>query len=145
MHTDWNPATVEDACEAGRPGPFVYSASKKLAEEAAWEFQEEHPEMAITTLCPPMIYGPPIQATNSAEELNTSSATLYALINNLKQLPDDRLPFFCAVQDVAKAHVLSLKQEGVKNKRVIICADEAFTWRQVCQFNTLTAQALIRT
>jgi len=128
---DWNPATTEMACEPGRPGPFVYSASKKLAEKAAWSFHEQHPQMAITTINPPMIYGPPIQATSSAEELNTSSATIYALLQNLRELPDDRLPLFCAVQDVAKAHVAALQNKAAQNKRLLICADEPFTWRMV--------------
>jgi len=131
---DWNPATVEQACEPGRPGPFIYSASKKLAEKAAWSFQQQHQEMAITTINPPMIYGPPIQATNSAEELNTSSATIYALLTKLKELPDDRLPLFCAVKDVARAHVLALEKKGVHNKRLIICADEPFTWRMAVEY-----------
>ena len=46
---DWNPATYAEANDASKPGPFIYAASKKLAEKAAWDFSKEHPEMQITT------------------------------------------------------------------------------------------------
>ncbi|KAK4704117.1 hypothetical protein P7C70_g2091, partial [Phenoliferia sp. Uapishka_3] len=38
---DWNPSTLENAVEPGRPGAFVYSASKTLAEHAALDYGKE--------------------------------------------------------------------------------------------------------
>jgi len=131
---DWNPLTAEDACAPGAAGPIVYSTSKKLAEKAAWDFQQQHSEMEIVTMCPPMIYGPPIQACSKAEDLNTSSATIYNLINSPKTLPDDRLPLCCDVRDVAKAHVLSIDAIGVTNKRVLLWSGEAFVWDDAVRY-----------
>lgn len=52
---DWNPTTWEQATEPQRPGAFVYSASKKLAEKAAWDFVEkEKPSWNISCFNPPM-------------------------------------------------------------------------------------------
>lgn len=39
---DWNPTTKEQACEEGRPGAFVYSASKTLAEHAAHDYAKDN-------------------------------------------------------------------------------------------------------
>ena len=75
--------------------------------------------------------GPSIQACSKAEDLNTSSATIYNLINSPKTLPDDRLPLCCDVRDVAKAHVLAIDAKGVTNKRVLLWSGEAFVWDDV--------------
>lgn len=45
---DWNPTTLEQAIEAGRPGPFVYSASKTLAEHAALDYGAENDLEVVT-------------------------------------------------------------------------------------------------
>ena len=97
-----------------------------------------------------MIYGPTLQeAATSADSLNTSSATIYNLFSGaLNEIPDDRLPFECDVRgetliselllkflipyasDVAKAHILALKEDAVEGKRIILCGG-AFTWKDV--------------
>jgi len=131
---DWNPFTAKDATAPGCPPPGIYATSKKLAEQSAWKFHEEHPSVHITTINPPMIYGPPIQAVSSAADLNTSSAGMYALIQSPKSLPDDRLPLFCDVRDVAYAHVAAISHPGAKNQRVLLCADEPLTWFHATEF-----------
>lgn len=50
---DWNPVTYEQGRENALVG---YYASKKLAEQAAWDFvRDEKPSFSITTICPPMV------------------------------------------------------------------------------------------
>ncbi|KAF7975471.1 hypothetical protein HWV62_9501 [Athelia sp. TMB] len=138
---DWNPYTYEEAAAPGVPPAIVYSAGKKLAEKAAWAFSEEHklpiiaPDGAWTHLVnPPMIYGPALQeAATSPETLNTSSAAIYALFSGrVHAIPDDRLPLFCDVRDVAKAHVLALETEAADGERVPLCGG-SFTWKDAVE------------
>ncbi|KAI5481793.1 NAD-dependent epimerase/dehydratase [Pseudohyphozyma bogoriensis] len=130
---DWNPTTLEQACEPGRIGAFVYSASKKLAEKAALEYGEKE-GLEVITMNPPMIYGPPIQAMDKREDINTSSAAIYALIDGPadRPVPDNRLPLFCAVTDVAKAHRLALEVPAAQG-RYILCGG-AFTWEDAVEY-----------
>jgi len=116
---DWNPTTYEEATKPEVPPAFVYAASKKLSEEAAWKYAKEnqlsivsressgsHTESLILilffvlTVNPPMIYGPALQeSAASPETLNTSSAAIYQLFSGkLQAIPDDRLPLFCDVR-----------------------------------------------
>ncbi|GAA5908401.1 uncharacterized protein JCM6883_004379 [Sporobolomyces salmoneus] len=119
---DWNPTTLEQALSPGKPGAFVYSASKTLAERAAHDFAQSNPSLSVTALNPPMIYSPPLQSITSKEEINTSSNAIYALINGEKdrEAPWNRLPLFCATDDVATAHrkCLEVEVEKVKGQRV---------------------------
>ncbi|KAJ7154748.1 hypothetical protein C8R46DRAFT_443045 [Mycena filopes] len=53
---DWVSLTKEQAMAGNH---FVlYTAEKKFAEQAIVEFADKHPEMGITILCPPWIFGP---------------------------------------------------------------------------------------
>lgn len=48
MIEDWNPTTYEEAAAPGLPPAFVYSASKKLAEKAAFEYANENGLKIVT-------------------------------------------------------------------------------------------------
>ncbi|KAG8963473.1 methylglyoxal reductase (NADPH-dependent) gre2, partial [Tulasnella sp. 419] len=73
---DWNPDTYDAALTNPIDG---YYGSKTFAERAAWKFLEhEKPHFALTTLLPPMVYGPPTQELTNVDKLNTSNASLYA-------------------------------------------------------------------
>lgn len=70
-----------------------------------------------------MIYGPPLQKIASRDDVNTSSAAIYALIQGEKgrEVPWNRLPLFVHVADIALAHVRALEVEDeskVKGQRV---------------------------
>ncbi|KAF7339258.1 Epimerase domain-containing protein [Mycena venus] len=54
---DWNPITKETAL-TGENKLATYSASKKFAEIALWEWADKHPHVEVTTLNPPIFYGP---------------------------------------------------------------------------------------
>ncbi|GAA5918107.1 hypothetical protein JCM6882_006347 [Rhodosporidiobolus microsporus] len=128
---DWNPATIEDVLKPDCPGPFVYSASKTLAERAALEYGAAN-DLIVSAINPPMIYGPPLQKIASKAETNTSSAAIYALIDGPdgREVPWNRLPLFCHVEDVALAHVRALEvedEEKVKGQRFLLYGG-AFTW-----------------
>ncbi|BGP52862.1 hypothetical protein JCM8202_003944 [Rhodotorula sphaerocarpa] len=128
--SDWNPVTLEECPNLSGPG--VYSASKTLAERAALDFAAAHPDMVISTLNPPMIYGPPLQKVASRDEVNTSSQAIYNLINGEpgREVPWNRLPLFVNVRDIALAHVRALEVEDVnkvKSQRFLLYSG-AFTW-----------------
>jgi nucleoside-diphosphate-sugar epimerase len=97
---DWNPLTREEVKKTNN-ARGAYSLSKKLAEKAAWDFVEtEKPAFSITTLNPPMVYGPPAQDFESIDKLNTSSKDIYRLINGSeKTVPATGLPAYVDVRD----------------------------------------------
>lgn len=49
IHLDWNPITKEAAMSGTLSPMAVYSASKKFAELAVWEWAEAHPHVEVTT------------------------------------------------------------------------------------------------
>ena len=50
--TDWNPVTKEEALQTGASNFDIYSAAKKHAELAVWEWAEAHPHVDVTTSQP---------------------------------------------------------------------------------------------
>lgn len=53
---DWNSEGWEDAVKFGGAGARAYSASKKIADKAAWDFvEQEKPQFVVSTFNPPMM------------------------------------------------------------------------------------------
>ncbi|KAH7338692.1 hypothetical protein B0J17DRAFT_694941 [Rhizoctonia solani] len=117
---DWNPITYEESQKNPVSG---YYGSKKLAEKAAWDFVEsEKPAFDLTTLCPPMVYGPALQEVKSMSNLNASSAAFYALFSGQqKELKNAGVWLWVDVRNIAQAHVLALEKSGAGNQRFLIC------------------------
>jgi len=103
---DWNPATYNEA-KTSSIGPFVYCASKKFAEKAAWDFVEnDKPNFSVATVNPPMVYGPAIQNITSLKNLNTSTADIYRLFNgSTPTVPVNGMWAWVDVRDLAVAHL----------------------------------------
>ncbi|KAF7975457.1 hypothetical protein HWV62_9473 [Athelia sp. TMB] len=131
---DWNPFTYELGATPGMDPGAVYSVSKKLAEQTAWDYAKEN-KMNIVSLNPPMIYGPALQdSATSAAALNASAAAIYQLFSGqLSAIPDDQLPLFCDVRDVAKAHVLALQTPAANGARIPLYGG-GFTWAQAVEY-----------
>ncbi|KDQ50494.1 hypothetical protein JAAARDRAFT_199897 [Jaapia argillacea MUCL 33604] len=138
---DWNAATQEQALAPGAPRVFVYGTSKTLAEKAVWEFAAQHPHIDVTTIGPPVIFGPfapgstPGGPTESA--LSTNSF-IYGLLNGT--LPPDICRLSVDVRDVARAHVAALTApdhtdfpNGQDRKRILVAAP-TLDWRVVVQY-----------
>ncbi|KAK4057451.1 hypothetical protein OIO90_001520 [Microbotryomycetes sp. JL221] len=118
---DWNPATYDEAVKSDNPG-FVYCASKKLAEEFAWTFTRENKvNFEISTLCPPMVFGPPQQVVTDLKSLNTSSEAIWSLVD-AKEVPDTAFPAMIDVRDLAKAHVLAVTKPEAAGQRYLLIA-----------------------
>ncbi|GAA5978589.1 hypothetical protein JCM11641_002780 [Rhodosporidiobolus odoratus] len=122
---DWNeysPAQVEQHGAQTEPGQS-YRASKTLAERAAWKFiEQEKPGFDITTVNPPLIFGPIIHHCESADKLNTSVNNFYNFLLGTKSAEDAQTGFgsFVDVRDVAKIHIEALVTEEAGNERFLV-------------------------
>ncbi|KAG6829953.1 hypothetical protein H0H92_002857 [Tricholoma furcatifolium] len=127
-------ATKEEVL-SGKYDPLeVYLASKILAEQATWEFAASHPELDLTTMHPPFIYGPlaPGFPLPHKKELGTLGL-LYMLLCGT--FPVQVAPLFCDVRDVARAHVSALEWTGKAasgRKRYLVCG-ASFTWTEAVE------------
>ncbi|KAF7556165.1 hypothetical protein G7Z17_g1611 [Cylindrodendrum hubeiense] len=119
---DWNPVTPEQALE--NPG-FGYSASKTFAERAAWDFIEnEAPEFTLSTILPPLVFGPAVQSLKSLNDLNTSNQFILSFTAGAAKdaIPPTKNPIFVDVRDVAFAHVAAMEKQEAGNKRFFVTA-----------------------
>lgn len=86
----------------------VYCASKKFAEQAAWDFLEvEKPIFDIVVLIAPMVYGPIRHSVPSLKDLNKSIAMIYNLFVDVEadgELPPNSMPSYVDVRDLADTH-----------------------------------------
>ncbi|KAI8293105.1 Ketoreductase azaE [Colletotrichum sp. SAR 10_98] len=117
---DWNPITLYQALE--NPG-FGYSASKTFAEKAAWSFVEnESPGFTLSTINPPLVFGPAVQELASLDALNTSNQFIRSFILGAakKEISPTTNPIFADVHDVAFAHVMAMEKEEAGNQRFFI-------------------------
>ncbi|OAL26113.1 hypothetical protein AYO20_10247 [Fonsecaea nubica] len=121
----WNDMTMEEALTAPNP-QAAYRASKKFAEKAAWDFLEaEKPGFTLTTLCPPMIYGPVLHQVKSLDDLNTSSLRILNLYRGTPRAGPVGSPIHVDVRDLALAHVLALERPQAANQRFFVAAQLA--------------------
>ncbi|KAI0469622.1 3-beta hydroxysteroid dehydrogenase/isomerase family protein [Xylaria cf. heliscus] len=119
---DWNPITREQAFSSA---PFAYLGSKTFAEKAAWAFVEtEQPDFALTTINPPMVYGPVIHSLASLDAINTSNARFVSLLRGGPSTPCPPTVnyLFVDVRDLALAHVLALEKPEAAGQRFLVTA-----------------------
>ncbi len=117
---DWNPITEEEAIQNPTNG---YRASKTFAERASWEFVEkEKPNFTISTMCPPLVFGPIIHYLQSLDSLNTSNQRIATLMTGKAQeeLPPTGIPIWTDVRDLALAHVKAAEIPEAANKRFFV-------------------------
>lgn len=108
--TNWT--TADD------PSVGAYEASKTLAERAAWDFVAENPEIALTTINPGGVYGPPMDA-----HYGTSLAIIERLMSGTDPAaPPMELPLV-DVRDVAMMHVAAIDLEAAKGERFSATTD----------------------
>jgi NADPH-dependent methylglyoxal reductase len=117
----WSPATYAEAA-ASTNGAFTYCTSKKLAEEAAWQWMEQHkPAFTLSTICPPWVFGPSINPIKSLEQLNESTEAIYKLINgSATEVPGIDFAGFADARDVAEAHLQAYEREAAGGERFLV-------------------------
>ncbi|KAI0272958.1 hypothetical protein BGY98DRAFT_1099681 [Russula aff. rugulosa BPL654] len=96
--SNWNEAAVELVkTKASAAGPFVvYSASKTLAEKAAWEFVATHKSEIswdLVTINPPWIFGedfflpnPSLGPAPTVDDINVSQREIYDTLSGAKTM-----------------------------------------------------------
>lgn len=138
--SDWNDASPKAVEEKGRKAPNgdKYSASKTLAEKAAWKFVEENEGglgFDLSVINPPYIFGPLIHEMKSVDALNQSNALfLDAVVKKSapsKEESGKPVGNFVDVRTVARAHVLALSQDVAGGERFIV-SQGAFSWQDIC-------------
>ena len=128
---DWNPATFEAAKSAD--GATAYCVPKTFAEKAVFEFVEEkQPNFSISTICPPMVYGPAVHSVADMSHLNTSAADINRLLNGTsKSIPETQFWALADVRDVAKAHRLAYESASAAGQPYFITSGN-YSYQQVC-------------
>lgn len=126
---DWNPVTMEQALTGDKI--TTYRASKTFAEREAWNFvrQEKTPkvEFDLVTLCPPMVYGPIVNA-QTLSSLNTSNERMWKFLNGeVKQIDPMSNPLWVDVRDLAAAHLAAYETPAAGGNRFFIVADEFYS------------------
>ncbi|TFY51856.1 hypothetical protein EVG20_g10809 [Dentipellis fragilis] len=136
---DWGHVTEEQVLDGSRDAMWIYSATKILAERAAWDFAERHHEVDITSLNFPFIYGPFADGfpTPQPSALG-ANRLLYQLIVGEKDrpLPLQLPPSFCDVRDVATAHIRALQiplAKDVQSKRILVSGGY-FLWKDAVDY-----------
>ncbi|GAA5845244.1 hypothetical protein JCM11251_003855 [Rhodosporidiobolus azoricus] len=122
-HTMWNPATYDEAKNAVKgQEAFIYCASKKVAEEEAWKIAKEpETKWKLTTICPPLVMGPPVQVLESLDSLNTSSGAVWGIVDK-KEVPETSFPVWVDVRDIAKLHVEAVTKDEAAGERFLCIA-----------------------
>ncbi|TPX63889.1 hypothetical protein CcCBS67573_g08551 [Chytriomyces confervae] len=120
---DWNNAAIKAFNEMGAetPAGIAYSASKTLAEKAAWAFLEQNKcAFDLVTINPPFVFGPPIHPCSAPENLNTSVKLIWDMYVGAIKEVNPALAAGCVdVRDVARAHALALSNPEAGGQRFI--------------------------
>jgi nucleoside-diphosphate-sugar epimerase len=118
----WNPITMEEALS---DDTLAYRGSKTFAEKAAWDFVEkEKPNFQITTLNPPLVFGPIVHYLNSLDAINTSNQRIRDMIQGKMRhsLTPTGTFMWTDVRDLALAHVKAIELPQAAGKRFFITA-----------------------
>jgi len=136
---------MEDATSQKRDSAWGYMASKPLAEKAAWELAENS-DVDLTSVLPPIIYGPYVPNYPPAKDRSGlgTNEWIYHLItgdaDGSKTYPRMGAVHFVSVKDVAKIHVLALEsgpifnEDGVRRRKRLITVGGSVTWPEAAAY-----------
>lgn len=103
-----------DWSDVNDPHIRPYDKSKTLAEKAAWDFVDAHPEMQLTTINPSFVLGPGLDG-NFGSSLNLMQRVVRA-----KDPAMPRLSFpIVDVRDIALMHIRAMEREAAIGHRFI--------------------------
>jgi len=133
--SQWNEAALERVKTKGAEatGRDKYSASKVLAERAAWDFVEEHKAeigFDLVTVCPPMIYGPGIQdgGVNFTNQFLLDA--LLPVNRKTGAALSEQVGSYSDVRDIAAIHVDVLVTPKAGGQRFIATASP-YAWNDI--------------
>ncbi len=114
---DWNTMSSLDR------QPYQYS--KTLAEREAWDFiMAKRPQFDLVTVNPSMVIGPSLSPS-----LNTTNQMIRDIMNGVYPGIMDLNWGFVDVRDVAKAHVLAMKNNSASGR--YLCSAETIHMRRI--------------
>lgn len=115
---DWNPVTYEQAASAD--AVTAYCASKALAEKAMWWWMAaEKPSFTLATTQPTWVFGPHVGGLSGTAPLNTSSQTLFRLLD-AETVPHTDFAAFVDVRVLAAAHIAAFEREEAAGQRFLL-------------------------
>ncbi|THV04602.1 NAD(P)-binding protein [Dendrothele bispora CBS 962.96] len=138
---DFGPITLEELDRTDTNLTTIYQASKTIAEKKAWELAHENPDVDLTVLLPPGIFGPlvPNFVLKSRESLSSNDYVYQIILNG-----PDAYPFFPVsdmvdVRDIARAHLAALalpplpvdEETGSRRDKRFIVSGCKYWWKEV--------------
>ncbi len=127
---DWNPLSYEKASTMTFFPP-VYTASKALAEKAAWHFMNAEPRhFDMVCINPCHTWGTYTQHVASASAMNSTNSDLSKLMDGEdKNLPPTIMPWMTDIKEVAQAHLKALYNPNASGRYII--ANHPYDFQQV--------------
>ncbi|KAL2206922.1 NAD(P)-binding protein [Sarocladium strictum] len=127
---DWNPLSYEKASTMSAFPP-VYTASKALAEKAAWDFMaEKKPHFDLICINPCHTWGAYNQHVSSPSTMNFTNSDLSKLMDGENaDLPRLIMPWMTDISEVAQAHVNALYNPKASGRYII--ANSPYDFQQV--------------
>ena len=101
---EFNPQVTAESAIESKSAVLGYIASKKLAEEAAWQFiADSKPSFDLTVINPDIIIGPMLQTVRGPKNVNETNAfAVYNFINGTyKDIESTKFPFYHFVSSFA--------------------------------------------
>ncbi|KAJ4204154.1 Glycine-rich RNA-binding protein 2, mitochondrial [Fusarium solani] len=117
---DWCPLTLTEALQNARQG---YQASKTFAEKAAWDLvQRQRPNFTLSTILPPLVFGPILPGLGSLSTLSESNQFIrsFMLGSARDNIPPSENPIWADVRDVAQAHVVAMEKPDAGGQRFFV-------------------------
>ena len=103
-----------DWTDMERPHTSSYTKSKTMAEQAAWDFVEKHPDIQLTTINPVFVLGPGVDGN-----FGSSLQIIQRLIRR-KDPAMPRLSFpIVDVRDIARMHIRAMERDEAIGRRFI--------------------------
>lgn len=125
----WNPITYEQA--KASKDIQAYRGAKKFSELYAWDYiRDNKPHFDFVSIIPPMVYGPIVHPLAKISDLNMSSMDLWDVASG-KDYPEQRVPVWVDVRDLAQAHVQALITPEASNRRFTIAAPEKWSMQRL--------------
>ncbi|SMN22858.1 similar to Saccharomyces cerevisiae YOL151W GRE2 3-methylbutanal reductase and NADPH-dependent methylglyoxal reductase (D-lactaldehyde dehydrogenase) [Maudiozyma saulgeensis] len=124
--TLWNPDTWE-SCQSNPVSG--YCASKKFAEQAAWDFWKQNKDVVkfkLSTVNPVHVFGPQVFDSDIKETMNCSCEVINSILKGGPDIPvnPNSRNQFIDVRDIARAHLLAFQRENTIGKRLVLsCGD----------------------
>ncbi|KAJ9659235.1 hypothetical protein H2198_003239 [Neophaeococcomyces mojaviensis] len=127
---DWNPLTYEKA-STYTVFPPVYTASKGLAERAAWDFMKAEPRhFDMVCINPCHTWGHYGQHVSSPAAMNSTNSDLSKLMDGQeKDVPRTIMPWMTDISEVAQAHINALYKPEASGRYII--ANHPYDFQQV--------------